>query len=46
LSLADAEGREDPAEDVVGGDLAKNAAEVVEGVAELEGDQFGGGGGL
>src|SRR5688572_18343385 len=43
-SLADAERREDAAEDVVGGDLAADAAEVVEGVTDFQRDEFGGGG--
>ena len=39
--LADAEGGEDSAEKVVGGDGAEDLAEGVEGFAEVQGEEFG-----
>src|SRR5262245_48424384 len=45
-SLADAEGREDMSEHVVGGHLTEDCAQRVEGLAQVEGDDLGGGGGV
>src|SRR5688500_579788 len=42
-SLPDAEAGEDPAEEVVGGHLAEDRAQRVEGLAQLEGDHFAAG---
>lgn len=44
--LADAEAREDGGEDVGSGDVAGDGGEVVDGLADVLGDEIGGKGGL
>lgn len=46
LLLSDAEAREDGGEDVGSGDVAGDGGEVVDGLADVLGDEIGGKGGL